>query len=97
MVECGNCVNQQVLLELQADKKRNSEQHKEFYEMLKQMAINHAVTETNYGIILRTMAEIKADVAELKNKPSKRWESVVGALIGAVVSAVVTVLVLGGG
>lgn len=97
MADCEKCLNEQRIMALESDSVRNSAQHKEFYSRFEQSAVNHAITETNYGTIISTLSEIKADVSELKNKPNKRWESIIGAGIGAVVSALVTMLIVKGG
>ena len=38
---------------------------------------------------METLVSIKSDVAELKSKPGKRWESIVGALISALVGGLI--------
>ena len=45
--------------------------------------------KTQYGHIMETLVSIKSDVAELKSKPGKRWESIVGALISAFVGGLI--------
>lgn len=44
-----------------------------------------------------TVKETKSDVKELKEKPAKRWEDLVGKIIWGVVGAVLTFLLAKGG
>ena len=41
------------------------------------------------------MTALTADVTELKDKPAKRWETVVAAIISALVGAGITLLIKG--
>lgn len=44
------------------------------------------------GFMNRNLAQLTAKVAELEEKPAKRWESVVLALVGAAAGAVATMI-----
>lgn len=78
------------------DTKRNTETHREMYERIRLLEIEQAETKTQYGHIMETLGAIKADVAELKSKPAKRWENVVDKIIFAVVGAGVAYILAGG-
>ena len=78
------------------DTKRNTETHREMYERIRLLEIEQAETKTQYGHIMETLGAIKADVAELKSKPAKRWENVVDKVIFAVVGAGVAYILSGG-
>ena len=78
------------------DTKMNTETHREMYERIRLLEIEQAETKTQYGHIMETLGAIKADVAELKSKPAKRWENVVDKIIFAVVGAGVAYILAGG-
>lgn len=74
---------------LAAINEKNTETHREMYDRLRKLEIDQAETKTQYGHIMETLVSIKSDVAELKSKPGKRWESIVGALISALVGGLI--------
>ena len=74
-MDCERCINEQRILALEADKERNSNQHKEFYGALKEVAVDGAKSETTLNQILGTLAKIESKVDSLESKPAKRWES----------------------
>ena len=78
------------------DTAKNTETHREMYDRIRQLEIEQAETKTQYGHIMETLGAIKADVAELKSKPAKRWENVVDKIIFAVVGAGVAYILAGG-
>ena len=74
---------------LAAINEKNTETHREMYDRLRKLEIDQAETKTQYGHIMETLVSIKSDVAELKSKPGKRWESIVAALISALVGGLI--------
>lgn len=74
---------------LAAINEKNTETHREIYDRLRKLEIDQAETKTQYGHIMETLVSIKSDVAELKSKPGKRWESIVAALISALVGGLI--------
>lgn len=68
---------------------KSTDTHREMYDRLRKLEIDQAETKTQYGHIMETLVSIKSDVAELKSKPGKRWESIVGALISALVGGLI--------
>lgn len=74
-MDCERCINEQRILALEADKERNSAQHKEFYGQLKDIAVEDGKKTTTLSQILTTMQEIKTKVDSLESKPAKKWES----------------------
>lgn len=74
---------------LAAINEKNTETHREMYDRLRKLEIDQAETKTQYGHIMETLVSIKSDVAELKSKPGKRWESIVAALISALVGGMI--------
>ena len=73
---------------------KNTETHREMYDRLRKLEIDQAETKTQYGHIMETLGGIKADMAELKSKPAKRWESVIAAIIAALAGGIVTFVLM---
>lgn len=72
--------------------KKNSESHKEIYGRVSKLETSYATITTQYGHIMEMLGGVKADVAELKSKPGKRWESVVEKALFAVIGGVLAYL-----
>ena len=79
---------------LAAINEKNTETHREMYDRLRKLEIDQAETKTQYGHIMETLVSIKADMAELKSKPAKRWESVIAAIIAALAGGIVTFVLM---
>lgn len=79
---------------------QNGKDHKELREDMNQYKTAEAVQEVQYKNILEKLDNISADVAILKAKPGKRWDSVVEKclllLVGAIMSYLLTRLGLPG-
>ena len=73
---------------------KNTDTHREMYDRLRKLEIDQAETKTQYGHIMETLVSIKSDVAELKSKPAKRWESVIAAIIAALAGGIVTFVLM---
>lgn len=73
---------------------KNTDTHREMYDRLRKLEIDQAETKTQYGHIMETLVSIKADMAELKSKPAKRWESVIAAIIAALAGGIVTFVLM---
>jgi len=54
-------------------------------ERLTEIEKDNSVQAYQFKQIMDILAELKADVAELKNKPNKRWDLVVTTLLGGLV------------
>ena len=67
-------------------------QIKELTETVKKLAIALERQSTALQSTDRTVGEVKADVDEIKNKPAKRWDAVVAALIAGLVGYVLSKL-----
>lgn len=72
---------------LEREMEHNKDAHKEFYEKLENYHTNAALIEERIGQIKADTEEIKESVKELKDKPAKRWESLVGYALSALVGA----------
>lgn len=89
---------------LERDSVHNKEAHKEFYARLDDSHTSVAVIEQRLEQIKEDTAEIKeaqqavkASVQELRDKPGRRWDSLVDKAIWAVAAAVITYLLAGAG
>lgn len=103
MIECSSCVQEKRIDALEDDSKRNTGQHREFYEKFSKQEVESAISAERQSAILSSINDIKKDtsetrkeVSELKLKPAKKWDSVsmyalttvVGAIIGYVMSLI---------
>lgn len=77
---------------LEKDNEHNKDAHKEFYNRLERHHTNMALIEERMTQIKGDTEEIKETVQELKEKPGKRWESVVEKAVWAVCAAVIAFL-----
>lgn len=80
MAECNGCKYEQLIKQLDEDMKRNSEQHKEFYEIIRENKYNQGKNEQVQTQILDELKAIKADIAELKSKPGKRYDLILNTV-----------------
>ena len=65
---------------------QNGDSHREIYGRLNALESTSAVQGTRFDFIIE----------EIKQKPAKRWEAVIAAVISALVSGVVVWLLAGG-
>lgn len=84
------------LAALEEDSRRNQQTHKEFFGRFEKMATEYTRIDAQYANILTTLAKLEAAIEELKAKPSRRWDAVVGAAITGVVGFVVAWALRGG-
>ncbi len=94
-MNCETCMNEERIKRLEDDCIRNTETHRKFYDQLEQCRTNDAVTSERYSQILKTMEEMKSDIAEMKNKPARRWDSIVTSLISGIVGVLVGLMSTG--
>ena len=81
---------------LEEDSKRNQTAHREFYSKFEGMKTENAVMASDLSSIKTLCAEIKSDVRALSDKPAKRWDGMVGALIGAIAAIAAKFMFTGG-
>ena len=85
------------LTALEEDSRRNQQTHKEFFARFEKMSTEYARIDAQYANILTTLAKLETAIEELKGKPAKRWDSVIGAVITGVVGFVIAWALRGGG
>lgn len=56
-------------------------------------AVEQAKINTQLSNALVTLGEIKSSIEQIKEKPAKRWDSIVATVISVVVTAFVTYLI----
>jgi len=66
MDNCEKCINEQRLVSLEQSQEKNSEQHKEFYCQLKEIAVSDGRKEERENARDRSIATIMQMMGELK-------------------------------
>lgn len=87
--ECGICEMRSRVEALEEDSRRNQQTHKEFFGRFEAQQVKIALTEDRYTQIKADTTAIKSQLQALSEKPAKRWDSVVGALIATIVTIIV--------
>lgn len=80
-MSCENCQLEKRVDALEKDSLRNQNTHREFYNRFEELKIDAAGSRKDYQTIMATLAEVKSDVKELKDKPAKRWDQVVEIIL----------------
>lgn len=93
-MECEHCGLEKRVADLEKDSERNQHTHKEFYGKFEELGKSQAVADERYSAIQATLVSIQADLKELKEKPGKRWESVVQTVLQWVVVAILAAVVV---
>lgn len=70
---------------VEAEKEARSRAHEKIYDRLGELERGMATITTQYGNIIDRLASMSADLNMLKDKPSKRWETIVTAITTGVV------------
>lgn len=81
---------------LEEDSARNQATHKEFFGRFEKMATEYARIDAQYATILTTLAKLETAIEDLKSRPARRWDAVIGAIITGVVGFVVAWALRGG-
>lgn len=85
-VSCVSIARVEALERAIADEKESrSRAHEKIYDRLGELERGMATVTTQYGNIIDRLASMSADLNMLKDKPSKRWETIVTAIITGVV------------
>lgn len=95
MEDCRNCPHEAEIQALKNDMERNSSTHREFYKTFEELRVDAQVQKASFENILAVVNEIKTDVKELKEKPSKRWDTVVVGFLGTIGGIIATAFLSG--
>ena len=71
----------------------NHESHGAIYARIEAIEKGHAILDTNLANIWKVLNEIQADLKDLKEKPTKRWDLIVSETIKWAVIAALGALV----
>ncbi len=71
--------------QMQTEKAERSRAHEKIYDRLGELERGMTAVTTQYSQIIAQLATMSADLNTLKDRPSRRWETVVAALITGVV------------
>lgn len=78
---CEECRNEDRIAALERDRERNGDRHKEFNERLSDLERTSSARDVKYDNIMSTLDKVVNDLDELKNKPARRWESLMGIVM----------------
>ena len=73
---------------LEAQKQHSSLAREKIYDRLGELERGMATVTTQYGNIIDRLSSMSADLNALKEKPSKRWETVVAGAIGYLLASI---------
>ena len=80
---------------LEDEKKERSRSHEKIYNRLGALERGMTAVTTQYSQIIAQLATMSADINALKEKPNKRWETVITAIITGVVGFLLARLGMG--
>lgn len=88
--ECLGLAKAALLKKQLAEHRENSRKdHADMFDRIRMLEISQAETKTQYGQIMESLGALRADINELKSKPSKRWDAVVDKILLGVIGAIV--------
>ena len=93
--KCVKCINEHRIMELENDIKRNQETHKEFFSRFEKVNERVVGYEKSMSYLTSTVSDISKDVKEIKEKPTKRWESLVMCVLTGIVSLIIGFMLKG--
>lgn len=74
---------------MEARVKQLEEGHKELEKRVSKIEGDKQLQEFQYKTIMETLQELKTDVKELKETPSRRWDLIITGSITAIIGALV--------
>ena len=74
---------------MEARVKQLEEEHKELEKRVSKIEGDKQLQEFQYKTIMETLQELKIDVKELKETPSRRWDLIITGSITAIIGALV--------
>lgn len=70
---------------VEAEKEARSRAHEKIYDRLGELERGMATITTQYSSICDRLASISADLNAIKDRPGKRWETAIAAVITGIV------------
>lgn len=70
---------------VEAEKEARSRAHEKIYDRLGKLERGMATVTTQYSSICDRLASISADLNAIKDRPGKRWDTIIAAVITGVV------------
>jgi len=93
MTDCGKpCPYEKEIEMLKKDAEQNRATHEKFYKRFEDMAVEQGKATTRLDSIFGMLTEIKADLCSLKERPTKRWDTVITAIIMGLVALGISLL-----
>lgn len=80
-------------IELNKLDEHNISAHKEMYERLGKLENQSPKTEFQLTQILKMLEKMETDINSLKDKPARRWESLVAVIISCIATGAITFLI----
>ncbi len=82
----------QKVLSLEREAERNQETHKEFTSRLEEINNAKVRTDVQYANIMTKLDKLEIAVEELRQKPARRWETIVTTALQWIVVAVMAAI-----
>lgn len=87
MTDCGKpCPYEKEIDMLKRDAEQNRAAHEKFYKRFEDIAVEQGKATTRLDSIFGMLTDIKADLAAIKERPTKRWDTVITAVIMGLVA-----------
>ena len=93
-VSCGLAIRMEAVEKaIDEAKRERSNSHEKIYSRLGALERGMATVTTQYGQIMSQLTTMQADILSIKDKPARRWEAVVAAIVTGVVGYLVATLI----
>lgn len=93
MNDCGtSCPYEKEIEMLKKDAESNKSTHEKFYKRFEDIAVEQGKASTRLDSIFGMLTDIKADLCSLKERPTKRWDTVITAIIMGLVALGISLL-----
>lgn len=94
MDESTTCRNQQRIEAIERELDQNHSAHKDFFSKLESISEARVKTDTTLDNVQRMVEEIRVDVKMLKEKPAKRYETVVNQVLQYIITAILAYIAI---
>jgi hypothetical protein len=84
---CETCKNESRICTLEKMMDANGSAHKDIYGLVYSLKETVVRNDEKYNAILALLGEMRSDIADLKGKSGKRWDTLITAIITAVVAS----------